>query len=328
GLIVSVPRVEAGAITIDGTADEAAWANAYTNIDVVANWGSYGPVGDALEGPDLFNETKLLWSDGVLYVHHRLFDVELFWGGDTGSFWNSDMVLIGLDPSAAGDTLFGPNFDGGIENAPSGPHTYFINDPAGFTIGWNEGIIPSDSGWVEGVVFVDEENLEWGIEAAFHLPEVMEGGQIGFDIGGAQASEAQCVEGYCDYAYYAWQTGAGGDPGAINRDASEWALLTFGGGTAIEQRPEVPGAFVLEQNYPNPFNPTTTIEFGLKRAGNVNVSVFNALGQRVAVLANGVQQAGTYRVEWDAANAPSGVYLYQLEVDGQVVAARKMVLMR
>ena len=327
GAIVDVPHVEAGAIVIDGVADEAAWEDAFAGVDVVTNWASYGPVGDPLEGPDIFGETKLLWTEDTLYVYHRLFDVELWWNEEAGDFWGSDMILLGLDPSAAGDSLFGPNFDGGAENAPSGPHTYFINYPAGFTIGW--GATPADSGWVNGQVFVDEENLEWGIEAAFYIPEIEAGAQIGFDLGGAQASEAQCGEGYCDYAYFAWQTGAGGtDPGAINREASQWALLNFVVGTAIERGSEVPGAFVLEQNYPNPFNPTTTIEFGLQRAAHVTVSVFNALGQRIATLADGTEQAGTYRVSWDATSVPSGVYLYQMEVDGQVVQARKMVLMR
>src|SRR5690606_17164570 len=116
--------------------------------------------------------------------------------------------------------------------------------------------------------------------------------------------------------YFAWQSGTGGtDPGAINRDASQWALLNFVLNTAIERGRDVPGSFTLEQNYPNPFNPTTTIEFGLQRAGHVNVSIFNALGQRIATLADGMQQAGTYRVSWDATAVPSGVYLYQMEVD-------------
>lgn len=326
GLEVDVPMVDAGVITIDGVADEAAWGDAFDDIDMVANFSSYGTVGDPLEGPDLFGETRLLWTEDTLYVYHHVFDTELFWGDDP---WASDMILMGLDPSAEGDTLFGPDFDGGLANAPSGPHTYFINDPLGFTIGWSEDVVPSDTGWVNGVVFRNDELAEWGFEAAFYIPEIEEGAQIGFDIGGANSNQVSAETDFDAYAYFAWQSGTGGtDPGAINREASQWALLNFVVGTAIERSPEVPGAFALEQNYPNPFNPSTTIEFGLKRSGHVNVSVFNALGQRVATLADGVEQAGTYRVEWDATGVPSGVYLYQMEVDGEVVQARKMVLMR
>lgn len=332
GVVVDVPRVDAGAITIDGVADEEAWGMAFDDIDFAANWNYYGDLAEEPAGPDIYGETMLLWSEGTLYVYHHRYDVDIFWGGDTGSFWNSDMALVGFDPSAEGDTLFGPNFDGGIENAPDGPHTYFINDPAGFTIGWNEEISPADTGWVEAEFFVDEELLEWGFEAAFHFPQIEEGGEMGFDIGGAQATMEQCEAtefSYCDYAYFAWQTGAGGtDPGTINRDASQWALLNFVTGTAIERTPEVPGAFTLGQNFPNPFNPSTTIEFGLQRTAKVNVSVFNTLGQRVAILADGVQQAGTYHVDWDASSVPSGVYMYQLEVDGQVIDSKKMVLMK
>lgn len=331
GVIVEVPVVAPGAITIDGQADEEAWANAQADIDATAYWNPYGAVGDATPSPDLVTETRLLWSDDTLYVYHLVQDIELFWGGDTGSYWNSDMVLLGLDASFEGDSLFGPNFDGGIENAPRGPFTYFINVPAGFTIGWNEEVSPADSGWVNAVVFVDEANLEWGFEAAIYVPGAELGKMIGFDIGGAQASIDQCEEGLCDYAYFSWQSGANGvDPGTINRDASQWATLLFVEqiGTAIEKvGDEIPAAFTLEQNYPNPFNPTTSIRYNVAQGGDVRLAVYDVLGRHVVTLVEGAHTAGTYEVQVDASNWASGMYVYVLEAGGKT-HTRKMMLLK
>ena len=89
----------------------------------------------------------------------------------------------------------------------------------------------------------------------------------------------------------------------------------------------VPQDYILSQNYPNPFNPTTTIEFSLLKAGNVKLTVFNQLGQEVAVLANDVKLAGTYKVTWNASHLPSGLYLYRLE-SAQGTQTQKMLLVK
>jgi hypothetical protein len=88
-----------------------------------------------------------------------------------------------------------------------------------------------------------------------------------------------------------------------------------------------PVSFGLAQNYPNPFNPTTTIGYQLSAAGQVELKVYNLLGQEVVTLVNGYRAAGAYSATLDAANLPSGVYLYRLTV-GSSTATRKMVLMK
>ncbi|HCR48014.1 MAG TPA: hypothetical protein DIW24_00165, partial [Bacteroidetes bacterium] len=90
---------------------------------------------------------------------------------------------------------------------------------------------------------------------------------------------------------------------------------------------EIPAEFVLASNYPNPFNPTTTIEFGLPMASDVRLSVFNLLGQEVAVLASGTQTAGTHTVTFEAGNLPSGTYLYRLSTP-QYAVTKRMVLVK
>src|SRR5262245_57023386 len=74
----------------------------------------------------------------------------------------------------------------------------------------------------------------------------------------------------------------------------------------------------LEQNFPNPFNPTTTITFSLAEQARAVVAIYTSDGELVARLDNGVQGAGTHKVQWDGRNASgklvgSGIYFYRLE---------------
>ncbi|MFP8489026.1 T9SS type A sorting domain-containing protein [Gracilimonas sp. Q87] len=90
---------------------------------------------------------------------------------------------------------------------------------------------------------------------------------------------------------------------------------------------DVPKEIELNQNYPNPFNPVTTISFYLPESQEVKLSIFNIVGQPVAVLAEGRLSSGRQQFEWDATDKPSGMYIYQLEV-GDKVMTRKMTLVK
>jgi len=98
--------------------------------------------------------------------------------------------------------------------------------------------------------------------------------------------------------------------------------------TSTEVEPEVRAmAFRLHQNFPNPFNPSTTISFAIGRAAFVRLKVYDVLGKEVATLVNETKQAGTYDVQWNASNLPSGVYFYQLQA-GEFSDMKKMALIR
>jgi photosystem II stability/assembly factor-like uncharacterized protein len=88
-----------------------------------------------------------------------------------------------------------------------------------------------------------------------------------------------------------------------------------------------PVQFSLEQNYPNPFNPSTEIVYNISKPGVVTLSVFNTLGQRVAVLLNKFQQSGQYEINFIGKNLSSGVYLYRLKENG-FVQTKKMILLK
>ena len=101
----------------------------------------------------------------------------------------------------------------------------------------------------------------------------------------------------------------------------------------------LPVEFALGQNYPNPFskgalsgNPETVIGYALPArgsaiAGEVNISVYNALGEKVATLVDGMQEAGNHEVSFKADNLPSGLYFYRM-TSGKFTSTRKMMLLR
>jgi hypothetical protein len=90
---------------------------------------------------------------------------------------------------------------------------------------------------------------------------------------------------------------------------------------------KAPLKFALEQNYPNPFNPTTMINYQLPRTCDVELNIYNLLGQEVATLVNKRQQTGMYQIEWDATGFSSGVYYYRIEA-GNFVQTRKMIYLK
>jgi hypothetical protein len=94
-----------------------------------------------------------------------------------------------------------------------------------------------------------------------------------------------------------------------------------------EIKNSLPSDYNLEQNYPNPFNPTTNIRFGLTEANQVKLIVYNTLGQEVAALVNGFMNAGTYEVNFDAQNLPTGTYFYSITA-GNFNSVKKMLLIK
>ncbi len=96
----------------------------------------------------------------------------------------------------------------------------------------------------------------------------------------------------------------------------------------LESAPEEIKYYTLYDNYPNPFNPTTTLDYQLPEAGNVQLTVYNSLGQKVRTLVFGNQPAGYYSVTFDATDLVSGVYYYSLQVENKFNQVKKMILIK
>ncbi|MEO8231835.1 MAG: T9SS type A sorting domain-containing protein [Ignavibacteriota bacterium] len=89
----------------------------------------------------------------------------------------------------------------------------------------------------------------------------------------------------------------------------------------------VPNKFIVEQNYPNPFNPSTIISYSIPKEAMVTLKVYNILGQEVATLINNIQSAGSYKINFNAAELSSGIYFYSVKSDNFSVV-KKMLFMK
>jgi hypothetical protein len=119
-------------------------------------------------------------------------------------------------------------------------------------------------------------------------------------------------------SYYGWTVEKWGYTGTLVNAPATSVERTTGG---------IPTGYELTSNYPNPFNPSTTFKFSISSAQHVSITVFDMLGHEMASLVNGEMKAGTYSVQWNASNVPSGVYIYRMNAGG-FVSAKKMTLMK
>jgi methionine-rich copper-binding protein CopC len=109
-------------------------------------------------------------------------------------------------------------------------------------------------------------------------------------------------------------------------------ILTSPTDVANDEAAVLPDKYELAQNYPNPFNPNTRVKFSLPELSNVNLTVFNILGQKVKTLVNKQLPAGSYTAAWDGTDSDgkalaTGIYLYRLKADNYS-ASRKMLLVK
>jgi hypothetical protein len=109
----------------------------------------------------------------------------------------------------------------------------------------------------------------------------------------------------------------GGTPGKVNSILSKIRL----------DNNNLPQAYFLYNNYPNPFNPTTVISWQIPGESQVDLTIYNILGEKLATLVSEKQKAGQYKIEFNAANLPSGIYFYRLHA-GDYQQVKKMVVIK
>ena len=365
-LVVDVPRVDPGSITIDGKMDEPAWATA-AHADMVTNTGFnifmfpyYRP---SMTEPD-YNEmyARMLWAQDTLYVfmHISKFindSTDLFWGGQ----WTGNQLFIGLSDRLGLDMK--GYYDGNVYAAPDGPYHFLIlADSVTLNASKVTNIPPEFRGCpadtqrafhasniAHWATTIDAANGLWDVEMAIYCPAVGADGRVAFDIGGSDGSRTCDSLNHDAYSYYCWEPsvadspftqppnvpipGYGTDPGSyILKTTVAWPVLTFASGVTGVNEPKtahaLPAVYRLEQNYPNPFNPSTTILYALPRSARVTLEVFNVLGQKIATLFDGEQSVGQHSAVWTASNFASGVYFLLMKADDRTVATKKMMLLK
>jgi hypothetical protein len=127
---------------------------------------------------------------------------------------------------------------------------------------------------------------------------------------------------------------------AVQGEVADWQPLESGVCLRVTPTPvaepgiaeTIPETWALYPNYPNPFNAGTVIRYDLPHASDVTLDIYNILGQRMATLVDGREEAGSHMVSWDGRSrtgrtVASGVYFYRLVANGQV-AMKKMTLLR
>lgn len=126
-----------------------------------------------------------------------------------------------------------------------------------------------------------------------------------------------------------------GDIFDLNIDMNGYLIAgVFGSGvwrsvnstTSVESL-DLPEQFTLFQNYPNPFNPSTKIKFSIPEQDIIQIKVFDVLGKEIKTILNDYRKSGTYEVDFDASNLPSGVYFYRI-ISGSYAETKKMLLLR
>ncbi|RMD86334.1 MAG: T9SS C-terminal target domain-containing protein [Calditrichaeota bacterium] len=130
-----------------------------------------------------------------------------------------------------------------------------------------------------------------------------------------------------DSTTYFWRVRAGNSFGwGLFADQFTFTLLLKT--TSVESiNSDLPQSFILKQNYPNPFNPKTTIVYALPKSTEVSLIIYDLLGHQIANLVKEHQEAGLYRVIFDASNLPSGLYFYRLKA-GKFVQTKRMLLLK
>ena len=124
-----------------------------------------------------------------------------------------------------------------------------------------------------------------------------------------------------------------GTPTAAAETAYTYTVTDANGASASLLLQTRPTAFSLADNFPNPFNPATTIKYALPQAADVELTVYNVIGQPVRTLVAEHQSAGRYAVEWDATNdrghsLSSGMYFYRLQAGEEFREVKKMLLLK
>ncbi|MEX0608415.1 MAG: PQQ-dependent sugar dehydrogenase [Balneolaceae bacterium] len=116
--------------------------------------------------------------------------------------------------------------------------------------------------------------------------------------------------------------------GELYFGAFDGNIYTFEANPVSIQAPaETPNSIRLAQNYPNPFNPTTEINFHLPEPTDVELRVYDILGQEIALLYDGYKNSGEHSVRFDASNLSGGIYIYELR-SGNTNITRKMTLLK
>ncbi len=151
----------------------------------------------------------------------------------------------------------------------------------------------------------------------------------GLRVYGLDVADDMDGDGVPEIVFTRGSTRGGADAPAIFIFELQQGILT----TSVENSVTgIPETFDMLQNYPNPFNPQTAIVYDIAKAGQVSLSIYNVLGQKIRTLVDGLQNASRHTVQWDGkddngAQVTSGIYFYRIHAQG-FTQVKQMLLLK
>ncbi len=354
GLMLDSPYIHEytvyqGTVTVDGDTSDPAWEaipwaicdvwdSGEADVPTVTTfWEEFDDIWTSWE--DRKVAFKWLWNEeaGALYLLVKDIDdfnvvgpgaADDYTGiGTGGTLWQGDCVELGFAP-----------FEDGLP--PTGRvwsyEGYFL-DVEGDERYWPVAGTVADE-ILELLPGTSDSYFDETVEKAIHL--TIDGNMRIYEMA------IQLLTGMEPDAIWAWgmqvdeadeETGGNNRQGTIKfgmgkREADTWSSMLFSAefvATGVSQKSNdvLVETCTLEQNYPNPFNPATFIDYSIPTQAQVNLTVFDVRGNKVAELVNAQQSSGSYSATWDASNHASGLYWYQLEVN-DVKLTKSMLLIK
>ncbi|HCN38065.1 MAG TPA: hypothetical protein DIS94_10190 [Bacteroidetes bacterium] len=126
-----------------------------------------------------------------------------------------------------------------------------------------------------------------------------------------------------DNSFYVFGSGTGNIDSNFTLFLIKYNLLSN-----INNGSEIVKEFKLHQNYPNPFNPITNIEFRITKYGFVTLNIYDITGKLIETLINKNLSPGSYKIQWDAGNKPTGIYFYSMLSDNKPIDTKRMILIK
>jgi photosystem II stability/assembly factor-like uncharacterized protein len=278
----------------------------YKTFDGGSTWDSAG-----LYVGQLNNESGFIgsfWATGTR-IWFGTNNTRIHTSDDLGTSWQ--VLLTGSEQNSR-SVWFDYNYNMGYTGGNS------IINSSNYGTSWGNLLTPG-SGVITGITSSGTGRLLWFTRydnKIFYSPFYGEEFELSYTIADGKYTGITIErDGFFGGAVYAIR-----DNGGISR--------TFFFSIGIEPiSTEIPENFSLLQNYPNPFNPTTNFEFSITEFGPVNLTIFDVMGREVKTLLNTDMQPGTYKVNWSAAEYPSGVYFYRLTA-GEFTETKKMLIIK
>lgn len=294
--------------TLAGGKDSASWNYVQVNSDL----GWFGGNIDA-------QQSGIVYATGIHFAKSTNFGLNWVSGPSADNTFDGGVDFLdnnnlkgwtgggSISPSVAGwchrTTDGGTTWSDRLYNFPYPIRTIkFINDGTGFAIGGN---VYSEAG---GIYSSTNGGLNWNLDVSTSAEM--------FSMDYKQVT-ADSID--------VWAVGStGGSTGFTGKVYKGRFGIVVGINNITNS---IPDNFVLYQNYPNPFNPSTIINYLLPVSNYVKLTIYDIMGREIITLVNEKQNAGNYKIEWNASNNPSGIYIYKL-TSGSFTEAKKMILIK